>query len=104
MKCEVSLIDDNYLVSSVIIEKDRVYLKKGKEKQSLNVNFRDCFNTLISLFSLKESWHQVNCLDPFYQVEFEWDGCSEIYNFGGELPSNFYIFLAYINKLVGGSL
>ena len=104
MKCTYSMIDEVGLVFTIIIETNRAILKKGVEKQTLDVSPRDCFNTLISLFSLKDSWKNDICYNPFYQVEFVTDDVVEEYNFDSNVPDNFSLFQAYINKLVGESL
>lgn len=104
MKCTYSIVGEEGIVSTVIIETNKVTLKKGKEKQTLGVSPRDCFNTLISLFSLKDSWNIENCYHPLYQIEFVNDDVVEEYNFDSDVPDNFSLFQAYINKLVGESL
>ena len=104
MKCTYSVVGEEGIVSTVIIETNKVTLRKGKERQTLNVNSRDCFNTLISLFSLKDSWSINNCYNPFYQIEFVSNDIVEEYNFDSNVPDNFSLFQTYINKLVGESL
>ena len=101
MKCTYSIVGEEGIVSAVTIETNKVILKKGRERQILNVNPRDCFNTLISLFSLKDSWNMSNCYHPFYQIEFVNDDIVEEYNFDSNVPDNFSLFQAYIAKLVG---
>lgn len=104
MKCTYSVVGEEGLVFTAIVETNKVTLKKGNEKQTLDVNPRDCFNTLISLFSLKDSWCMNNCYHPFYQIEFVNDDVVEEYNFDSDVPDNFSLFQSYIDKLVGESL
>ena len=102
MKCVYSvLLDRGY---SVTIEKDKVYIQNNTEKQALDMDSKACFNTLISLFSLKESWENKKCDRPIYKIEFENKGNTEIYLFDSEVPFNFSFFQAYVHKLVGDSI
>jgi hypothetical protein len=105
MKCEYFVTRSGGYISSIVIEKDNVYLKEGNEKQVLDVDSKQCFNTLISLYSLKSSWINSECLRPIYKVCFEEQGECNIYNFDvNSLPENWLLFMAYINKLVGDAI
>ena len=97
MKCVYSVKKDN-IISSVVIKKDRVYFIENDERQSLDVDFKLCFNTLISLYSLKENWRKTKCIDPLYIINFDDEEyCFDLNN----LPDNFFMFVGYIDKLVG---
>ena len=81
MKCVFSVLsEDSY---SVVIEDKKAYIEYDDDVQSLDVSSRDCFNTLISLFSLKENPPKVSgpgcCFCIFFPVwvlycTFCWDG------------------------------
>ena len=101
MKCVYSIVGENEFVFNVIIETNKVVLNKRNEEQSLDVDAKECFNTLISLFSLKDSWELRACSNPLYKIEFEKDGEIEIYTFDSNIPENFDLFQAYINRLLG---
>ena len=102
MKCVFSVLKDKFY--SVSIENNRAYIECDNNVQSLNVSFRDCFNTLISLFSLKEDWVSEKCVNPVFKIEFINDDIKEEYAFKNEVPDNFNFFNAYINRLVGESI
>lgn len=100
MKC-VFCINNREIFSTIVIEKDKVYLLDNNDKQVLDVDSKTCFNTLISLYSLKESWQKKECLKWVYKISFE----NDVYEFDGvNVPDNFYMFLAYISRLVGESI
>ncbi len=100
MKC-IFITNDKEIFSTVVIEKDKVYLMNYNDKQVLDVDSKTCFNTLISLYSLKESWKKKECTNVTYRITFENDS----YEFDGvNLPDNFYMFLGYISRLVGESV
>ena len=99
MKCIFSVFQDESY--SVVIEKNCAYIKYEDEIESLDVCSRDCFNTLISLFSLKEGWVSEDCINPIYIVEFFSDKGKEKYDFRSNVPSNFAFFSAFIYRLVG---
>lgn len=100
MRCVFS-VNNSGIFSSVVVEKDKVYLLSNNEKQVLDINSKTCFNTLISLYSLKESWKRKECIDVKYKINFD----NELYKFDGiDVPDNFYMFVAYINRLVGESI
>ena len=101
MKCTYSVVDEDEFVLIITIEENKVVLKKDDERQVLEVDSKTCFNALISLFSLKDSWNNVGCHHPFYKIQFEKDSQIDSYCFGGNVPSNFSLFQAYIRKLVG---
>ena len=56
MKCKYFVISNNKLVSGVFIDSSKVVIKTEETEQTLDVTSKVCFNTLISLFSLKDSW------------------------------------------------
>lgn len=102
MKCVFSVLSDDSF--SVVIETDKAYVEYVDEVQYLDVSSRYCFNTLISLFSLKESWISEKSGNPFYKIEFINGEYKEEYVFKDKFPSNFSFFNAYIYKLVGDSI
>lgn len=100
MKCEFVSFDTG-LVSKIIIEIGKVYISEGEEEQVLDVDSKICFNTLISLFSLKDSWEKRKCPSCLYQVSFKNGGKIEIFKFDNKLPNNWSLFMSYISRLVG---
>lgn len=80
-------------------------IKISNEEVLFNDKSIDCskeerINTLISLFSCTEKW-SINEIDnPRYDLYFESNGNIKRYSFNGNLPSNWLIFNAYINRLV----
>ena len=100
MRCVFSVNNGN-VFSNVVIEKDGVCFINNNGKQVLDVDSKTCFNTLISLYSLRERWKKIECFAPVYKISFE----NEIYEFDfNNLPDNFCLFLSYISRLVGGSI
>lgn len=100
MNCVFTVINKE-IFSTVVIEKDKVYLLDNNDKQVLDVESKTCFNTLISLYSLKENWEKKECLNVVYSVTFD----SDTYAFDSvSVPDNFYMFLGYISRLVGESM
>jgi hypothetical protein len=105
MKCKYFVISNNKLVSSVLIDSSKVVIKTEDKEQTLDVTSKVCFNTLVSLFSLKDSWSHVSCKEPIYQIEFDDNKGKDVYTFDINcIPSNFSMFLGYISKLVGDNL
>lgn len=105
MKCKYFVISNNKLVSGVFIDNSKVIIKREENEQTLDVTSKVCFNTLISLWSLKDNWSQVSCKEPLYQIEFEDDKGKNFYAFdANSIPSNFPMFLSYISRLVGDNL
>ena len=81
MKCKYFIISNNKLVSSVLIDSSKVVIKTEDKEQTLDVTSKVCFNTLVSLFSLKDSWPLISCKEPVYQIEFEDSKGKMIYQF-----------------------
>jgi len=105
MKCKYTIMRNGGYISSVDIENDKIYVEEGNEKQVLDIDSKTCFNTLISLFSLKSSWSSTWCYKPVYQIEFENKGVKEVYEFdASSTPDNWLMFVGYIGKLVGESI
>lgn len=105
MKCKYFVISNNKVVSSVFIDSSKVVIKTEENEQTLDVTSKVCFNTLISLFSLKDSWPRFSCKEPIYQIEFEDNKGKKVYQFDFNcIPENFPMFLGYISKLVGDNL
>ena len=105
MKCEYFVIREGGFISRVVIETGKVTLNEEGNEENLDVDFKESFNTLISVFSLKNSWKKEKCFNPVYQVNFVKENCKETFQFEVEnLPDNWSMFLAYISKLVGDAL
>ena len=105
MKCKYFVISNNKVVSSIFIDSSKVVIKTEENEQTLDVTSKVCFNTLISLFSLKDSWSFVSCKEPVYQIEFEDNKGNNVYQFDFNcIPENFSMFLSYIAKLVGDNV
>lgn len=99
------MIREGGFISRVVIEKGRVVIGEKDNEEVLNVDFKECFNTLISLFALKNSWEKEECVNPIYQVNFIKEEQKEKFQFSIEnLPDNWSMFLSYISKLVGDAL
>lgn len=100
MKCEI--ISFNYNSSyRIVVEINKVYIEDMEERQVLDIDSKTCFNTLVSLFSLKEKWVKKEIYTPLYKVIFEQNRKVEIFEFGIDVPENWDFFIAYIRKLVG---
>ena len=97
MKCSYRVLDGCF---GVYIDERGVWIEKDGKVNFRDISFANCFNNLISLFSLKEEWENKKCLKPIYQISFEKEK-KETFVFGENVPSNFSLFLAYIHKLVG---
>ena len=105
MKCKYYVFGDNNSGYSICIDANSLILQKNGEIENLSASEAQCFNTLISLFSLKNNWIKKDCLNPIYRVDFECDGKKEIYVFDiASVPSNWLMFVGYISKLVGDNL
>lgn len=105
MKCKYFVISNNKVVSSVFIDSSKVVIKTEENEQTLDVTSKVCFNTLVSLFSLKDSWAFISCKEPVYQIEFEDNKGKKVYQFDFNfIPENFPMFLSYIAKLVGDNV
>jgi hypothetical protein len=92
----------NGSIASVIIDTTKAILKLDDEEQILDVSSKDCFNTLISLFALKEKWEFNTSRDCVYTVIFNNKKDTETYSFSvNSLPDNWNVFLLYISRLVG---
>ena len=100
MKCEFVSFDDG-IISKVIIEVGKICINEGKEEQVLEIDSKTCFNTLISLFSLKEKWKKEEIVNPLYKVCFEMNGKIDVFEFEIDVPENWGFFMAYISRLVG---
>lgn len=102
MKCVFSVLaDDGY---TFIIENDKVCFCDDGNIKTLNVDRKSCFNTLVSLFSLKESWKASECENPLYKIVFYNGDKNEEFLFDLVAPFNFSLFTGYISRLVGRSI
>ena len=101
MKCTFTIIDENRNVSSLVIEKNKVYFQELDEASSLlNIDEEACVNTLISLYSLKNRWENTEEGIPNYIVTFGEN--EEVYEFDtNNLPDNWPLFMGFLNRLVG---
>ena len=105
MKCKYYVLGDNGFTFSVFVDGNSIEISKGNEMQMLNSSKKECFNTLISLFSLKNSWDKKDCSNPVYKIVFENGERQDVYFFDAcNVPNNFVMFTNYINKLVGESI
>ena len=105
MKCTYTIINNRGLLNSIVIERDKLFIIEGENKQQIDASSEKCFNTLISLFALKESWiNRRPCKHPLCIVQFESNNKVEIFKFNNDMPDNFSFFVAFISKLVGDSI
>lgn len=105
MKCEYFMIRDDGFICRVIIEKGKLIIKKENNEQVFEVDLKESFNSLVSLFAIKNSWKKEVCVNPIYQVNFVKEDEKEIFQFNIEtLPDNWSMFLAYVSKLVGDAI
>ena len=94
-------VRDDFSTSIVVIEKDKVILYENGVQEILDVDLSKCFNTLISLYSLKEDWKKTSNLNYIYRISFD----KEVYEYDlSDIPENFLMFISYINRLVGESI
>lgn len=80
-------------------------IKISDDEVLLNDKSIDCskeerINTLISLFSCAEKWDVNDIANPRYDLYFESKGIVRKYCFDINMPYNWLIFNAYINRLV----
>ena len=86
------------------LDEKEMFIEENDQRELINCNYKDRFNSLMSFFFLKQEWTQVE-LDSFeYKITFENNGKQEVYSFDEHLPDNFNIFMGYIEKLVGDSI
>ena len=105
MKCKYYVIGDNGFTFCAFIDNNGVGISRGNEIQMLGVAQKKCFNTLISLFSLKNNWNKKDCENPVYKIVFENGEKQDVYFFdASNVPNNFVMFTNYISKLVGESI
>ena len=84
------------------IDEECVYIESSSDKLLIDTKYEDRFNTLISLFALKNEWSTSSDYS-MYEILFEKDGNIENYSFN-EVPDNWLLFNSYIVRLVGDSL
>lgn len=105
MKCKYYILGDDGLVSGVSISTNEAEITRGNERQILSASNKECLNTLICLFSLKNNWNKEECYEPVYKVVFENGNKQEVYFFDvSNVPDNFVMFQGCIDKLVGESI
>lgn len=89
---------------SIHIDDDECFFYSPKEKIDVITSFEDRFNTLVTLFSLKEDWDNNEDIIGKYKIIFK-DNIEETYIFSEEnLPSNFGMFYGFIARLLGDKL
>lgn len=102
MKCTYIIFDDIDGFKKIEISKNEVSIYSEDDKITLDVDSMTVFNTLISLFSLKDSWKKKSAFNEIYWVIFENGVEKEEYKFNiNNLPDNWLLFISYINRLVG---
>lgn len=90
-------------VSTIInIDEECVCIESSSDKLLIETKYEDRFNTLVSLFALKNEWSKSSD-HSMYEILFEKDSDVEKYSFN-EAPDNWLLFNSYIVRLVGNSL
>lgn len=103
MKVVVKLNLQESFPKFIYLDENEMWIKEADNKQLIDINYKDRFNTLLSLFLLKKEWNNERSSNPSYEVMFEDNNSVEIYGFE-EMPDNFNMFLGYLAKLVGDLL
>ena len=81
MRCGCYLVNGNEPVAGIVIDNKGVYIEDRKEKQIIDVDSKECFNTLASLYSLKENWNKEKCERPVFKILFEEALTTQVYSF-----------------------
>lgn len=93
---KVSLPEQKEII--MYLSEDEFFIKEFNERVNITTSYEDRFNSLLSMFMLKNEWSTTNDNDYFYQVMFENNGVEEMYSFK-DVPDNFYMFMGYFGKL-----
>lgn len=83
------------------LDEESFYVEEEGNKLCFNNTYEDRFNTLISLFSLKNEWVKDENKKGVYELIFENNENVDLYNFSDEFPDNWFLFNSYIYNLVG---
>lgn len=103
MKVAIKLNPSEDFSKFIYIDEHEVFIQENDEKQVIETSYKDRFNTLISLFGLKNNWKNNSEGSPLYEIVFENNDNKEYYSFSN-IPDNFMMFMGYVVKLVGDSL
>lgn len=87
---------------TIYLDEDVFYIEEEGNKVSLDTKSENRFNTLIGLFGCKSIWVDMGVEEPVYSVTFI-DKKEEYFSFDSA-PSNWNMFMGYLDKLVGDSL
>ena len=83
------------------LDEETFYVEEDGERLHFNSSYEERFNTLISLFTIKNEWvNEVN-VGGEYELMFENNGKMECFSFSSELPDNWFLFNSYLYNLVG---
>ena len=103
MKVVVKIVVAEGYDKFISLDEDEMWIEEANNKVLINCDYKDRFNSLISLFMLKNEWNLEEVIGPLYEVVFENNGVVEHYNFK-EAPDNFGMFMGYLVRLAGDSL
>jgi len=103
MKVVIKLNFKETFSKFIYIDEQEVFIQENNERQIIETTYRDRFNTLISLFGLKNNWKNSKDSVPLYEIMFDNNDEQDYYTFSST-PDNFMMFMGYIAKLVGDSL
>ena len=83
------------------LDEDSFFAEENDKRINFDSTYEQRFNTLISLFSMKNGWKSEECLNPTYEVVFEDKDNIDSFSFCEEMQSNWFFFNSYIANLMG---
>lgn len=85
---------------SMYLDENEVWIQEASDRLTINCSYEERFNSLLSLFSLKNEWENTSLEKGNYEIFFQNNDNVERYCFIDE-PSNFLMFMSYFSKLIG---
>jgi len=84
----------------IYLDENEMFIEERDKKIIIKTSYEDRFNSLISLFALKNNLEERKDNNYLYKIMFEDNGIEKIYSYEQE-PSNFNIMMGYFVRLVG---
>jgi hypothetical protein len=101
MKVQIDIKLPESHLKTISLDDSCFYVTQDDNKIEIDTNYKDRINTLIALFGCKNNWELNSYDEPVYRIYFT-DTLQEVYDFYNA-PSNWNLFIGYIDKLVGDS-
>lgn len=103
MRVVVKLNLQENLPKFIYLDENEIWIQEADNKQLIDSNYKDRFNSLLSLFVMKNDWNVLKSNNPICEIMFEKEENVQVYKFD-EVPDNFNMFMGYLSRLVGDSL